>query len=227
MAKKNTKAIVAALKKLGVELEDQDKVEVLLDDLELRADELLGTDQIILTKDEHRELKDDLTKLRGRAKAAEKDLENLQTDVDKGDSTNARQLGILKKRNDELEPLVKELVTAYTATWDGVAKDIPEKLKGKFKFAAKDGELETADLLHNIRKLEEYRELDLLPGGSGSTSNDDDDEGAADGEGSAVRTANKQAPGKKFTKQELENMTPAEKIETGYVYDSANRSSRD
>ena len=58
MPKKNTKAILAALKRAGVEIEDQSKVEALLDDLELQAAEILGTDEIILTRDEHRELKD-------------------------------------------------------------------------------------------------------------------------------------------------------------------------
>ena len=230
MAKKSTKTILTALRKAGVKLEDAEKVEELLDDLELSAEEFLGSDEIILSKDEHRELKDDLTKLRGRAKKAETRVEELQDAADAGDSDNARKAKQFKTRLDELEPMLEALKKSHVESWAAVAKDIPKELKSEFSFAEKDGdELTIKQLVGNLAKLQEYRRIGVLKGGDGAATGDDEpgDDEPGDGTPTQPRISTRQTKLKKYTKEELDKMTPAQKIEAGYIYDEKVRSHRD
>lgn len=223
MPRMTTKKIIAALKKAGISIESDelDKLTTELEDLELPADELVGPDQIILSKDEHRELKDDLTKLRTRAKKAEGNEKDLREALDAGDSDNVRKAQRYKTKIEELEPQIKSLQEAQRTVWKGIEKEIPEKLQAQFRFAEKgeDGkpkELSISDLVHNIRKVEEYRAIGLIGGGAG----DGDEEGAGEEEERGLLGAPKIKPGRKggdkLSDDEMKGMTPGQLLEAGY-----------
>ena len=210
MPKTSTKQILAALKKSGVDLgDDLEKVTGALEDIELSVEGNLGADQMILSKEEHRELKDDLTKLRRRAKTAETDLETLQKDVDAGDSTNARQLKLVKARNEELEPLVETLLERQKDAWKAGEARIPETLKGEFETAEKGKELTTDQVLANTKKYAEYVRVGLIES-SGEPAPEGDDPPKTP---TAPRVPQKQP--KKLTQEQLGNMSAASKIEAG------------
>ena len=224
MPKKSTKIILAAVKKAGADLgDDLDKVTEALDDVELSAEEFLSTDQIILTKDEHRELKDDLTKLRTRMKDAETRSKDLQEAMDTGDSDNVRKATQYKKKLDELDPLVKSLMAAQNKSWTAATDRIPKKLREEFTFAEKDGdgkvtkELTTEELIANTAKFHDFVRLGLIEAADG-----DGGEGGAGSEGGdgekkpegTPRVAQKQQ--RKLTKEQLDEMPAAVKMEAGY-----------
>lgn len=173
MPKKTTKAILALVKKAGISIESDelDKLTTELEDnLELSAEEFLGTDQVILSTDDHRELKDDLTKLRTRMKTAEQEAKDLREAMDSGDSDNVRKAAQYKKKLDELEPVLEKLLTTQKDLWATAETRIPNEVKDQFKFAEKDKagavtkELTTDELIHNITKFEEYTTIGVIKG---------------------------------------------------------------
>lgn len=212
MPKKTTKTILALLKKQGVDLgDDLEKVTEALDDVELSAEEFLSSDQIILTKSEHRELKDDLTKLRDRMKTAEGESKDLRDAMDSGDSDNVRKATQYKKKIDELEPLVKTLLDQHRGDWKASAEKIPEKLKTEFSFAEKDKELTTPQLLANVKKYAEYVRIGLIEGTVG-----DDSDGKPDDTKPADQPRVGPKQPRKLTKEQIDELTPGEKMEHGY-----------
>jgi hypothetical protein len=210
MAKKSTKTILAALKRLGLEIEDLDKVTTELDDLELSADEMLGPDQMLLAKDDYRELKDDLTKLRKRAKDAEAETKDLRDAMDSGDSDNARKAKSYKDKLDKLEPITNKLLEDTKARWTDQAKLVPEALQAEFKVAKEGEELSTDDILANARKFEEYKRI-------GAIDPDAEPKPEADppAKPDAVRVPASQK-GHKLTPAEMDKMSPAALMEASY-----------
>ena len=209
MAKLSTKTILAALKRGGVNVEDPEKVEDLLDDIELRAEEFIGSDQIILDKAEHRELKDDLTKLRKRAKDAEADAKDLREAMDAGDSDNARKAKTYKQKLDDQDPIIEKLLEAQKTIWAGLAEKIPEKIKAEFRFAEEGKELSVDDLLHNTAKAEEYTRVGLL--GEGAPTDPPPEIPPV-----VPRIQPTPAGDGKFTAEQLEKLTPTQMVELGY-----------
>ena len=211
MPKKSTKMILAALKRAGISSEDLDKVQNEIDDLDLDAEEFLGSDKIILSKEDHREIKDDLTKLRQRAKDAEAAHKDLQDAVDAGDSDNARKATTYKKTLDEQKPIMEKLLAAQTAAWDAQAGTIPEKIKGEFRVPEEGKELTVDDLVHNSGKLEEYTRIGVLGEGP------EPDVDPAPGPPNAPRVQPKPGPAPKFTTDQLDAMNTSAMVESGYA----------
>ena len=211
MAKKSTKTILSALKKAGITVEDQEKVEAILDDLEFDPTEVAGEDHVVLTTADYRELKDDLKSLRARAKTAEQERDQLKEANEAGDSVNKQKAERLQNRVNELEPMMKELIGAYSETWSAAAGKIPDKLKAKFVFAEEGKELTPQQLMTNIRKMSEYRELGVL--------DLDQKEEGSDGGTPPTPPAPRVPPktdAKKLSEAELSGMSPAAKIQAGY-----------
>lgn len=210
MPRKSTKTILAALKRAGVKIEsdDQDKVQEMLEDLELTAEEFLGPDQIILSKDEHRELKDDLTTLRKRMKTAEKEATDLREAMDTGDSDNKRKAETYKGKLDELEPKLDKLLETMKKTWKASADKIPEAVAKEFHVPEKDKELTTDQMLQNVEKFEEYVRIGLIDG-------EKPVEDPAPGPRDQPRVGPKDKD-KKPTLDQLAEMPTSTKIESGY-----------
>jgi hypothetical protein len=217
MPKKSTKSILAALKKAGlaIEADDLDKVTEALEDLELSAEEYLSGDQVILSKDEKRELKDDLTKLRQRMKKAEKERDDLREAMDSGDSDNARKATQYKRKLDELEPTLKKLLEVQRITWTSASTRIPDTVKKEFHFAEEGKELSTDQILHNVEKLEEYTRIGIIEGGEGGPG----DGKGGEGDGGGPPDAPRPQPGKrpeKLTPDQMNEMRSADLVEAGY-----------
>jgi hypothetical protein len=221
MPKKSTKTILAALKAEGVEIEDLDKVTSRLDDLELDPAEFVGTDNIILSREEHRELKDDLTKLRQRAKKAEGERDDLREAMDAGDSDNARMAKEYKKKLDDQAPVLDKLLERQRETWTAQAETIPEHLKAEFRFAEEGKDLEVDDLLHNTAKLDEYKRIGALEG-EAPTPGEGEGEGEPTPPGAPRVPPARQKPAK-YTAEQLAAMTPDQQIEAGYAQNAAKK----
>jgi len=208
MPKKSTKTILAALKKAGAELgDDPDKVTEALDDLELSAEEHLGPDQIVLTKDEHRELKDDLTALRKRAKSAEGEAKDLREAMDAGDSDNVRKATSYKKKLDELQPLVDTLVKSQSDAWAANEKTIPKELRAEFTFAEEGKEITTGEMLSNVKKFNEYKRIGALTG--------EVPEGDPQEPPTAPKIPGSTTPSK-LTTEQMDKMSPGSMMDAGY-----------
>ena len=211
MPKKSTKLILAAMKRSGITAEDLDKVTTEIDDLDLDAEEFLGPDDIIIAKKDHREIKDDLTKLRQRAKDAEAAHKELQDAVDAGDSDNARKATAYKKTLDEQKPIFDKLLEAQKTIWNAQADEIPDHIKKEFRFPEKDQELDVDDLLYNTSKLDEYTRIGII----GETPDPDPDP-VVPGPPSAPRVKTK--PGATtFTQAQLDGMNTSAMVEAGYA----------
>lgn len=214
MAKKSTKTILAALKKAGVDVEDQDKVEEALDDLELRAEEFLGGDERIIAESEYRLIKDDLVEKNRLNKKLKQEAEDLRGLVDTGDSDNARKAKTYKQKLDEQAPIIEKLLERQKESWKTTAETIPDKLKTEFHFAEEGKELSVDQLLHNTTKVDEYTRIGAL--GAGDPADPPPDPSVEPEPPPAPRSRGTR-DAEKFSREQLNEMPPAVMIEKGYA----------
>jgi len=216
MPKKSTKAILSKLKKLGIDVgDDLEKVEEGLDDIELSAEESLGSDQIILSRVEWRELKDDLSDKNRKYQKLKEEASELRDAMDAGDSDNVRKASTYKKKLDDLEPLVAKLLGSQTKAWKAAEASIPKELHAEFTFAEKDKELSTDQLLKNTSKFDEYVRIGII-GEKGNGSREGSEAGeVTPADPSAARVGGKQQR-TKLTKEQLDELPAASKMEAGY-----------
>lgn len=212
MPRKATKAILATLKQAGIDLGDNlDKVTEALEVIELPAEEFLSSDQVVLTKIEWREVKDDLIEKNKSNKTLKKEADDLREAMDAGDSDNVRKATSYKKKLDELEPIVAKLMDSQKDTWAAAAKTIPKELKTEFTFAEEGKELSTEQLLSNVKKFEEYKRIGALTG-------EEQLEGEGDKKpaGGAPKTPAGGKKPEKLSQEQMEGMTPGALVEAGY-----------
>jgi hypothetical protein len=183
-----------------------------LDDIEHDAGEFLGEGQEIIATSEKRGFKDDLTKLRKRAKEAEETRDEYKEALDAGDSVNKSKAEKLQIRVDELEPVIEELTGVHREIWKAAEESIPDNLQKRFRKPKEGEELSVGDLVHNVRRLNEYREDGIIEGAPTKESGDEDPPPTPPG---APRVTNSAHP-KKLTKEQLEKLPSAEKMEAGY-----------
>lgn len=219
MARKATKTILAALKRAGVAIEadDLDKVTEALDIIELQAEEFLSSDEKIVTMAEYREIKDDLIDKNKKFATLKKEHQELKDAVDAGDSGNVRKMNTYKTKLEELEPLVERLLGNERDRWKAAAKSVPKELKTEFKEAKEGEELSNDDLLHNVGKFEEYTRIGAIKATGNGTETKETEETKEKEPGTPRIPAGGKKP-KKYTAEELDKMTPAEKLEASYDY---------
>ncbi len=173
MASEAVNRILKTLRKIGVEFTDEIEAEAKdkLDELvELApADSVLADGEMAVKREEYREIKDDLTKLRSRAKDAEKERDDLKRLLDSGESRLAKENALLQKKLNDVEPIHNQLLEQQRKRWEQIAESIPESAQTKFTFPQGDGEtLADKEVIANLARYDEYKELGV-PGFDGKS----------------------------------------------------------
>lgn len=161
-----TRKIIAQILKIiakieGVEIpeEARSRVEAELGDVELSADDVIGPDQKIVKVDDWREVHADLKSWKEKARGFESERDDLRSAMDAGDSDNARKVEAYKNKLDKMEPVLNRLLERERSRWESIKDKIPENLRAKFAFPEKDEELSNDELIENLAKVDEYREI--------------------------------------------------------------------
>lgn len=162
--------IFRALEEAGVKLDATQKQAVAdeLKDIPLvESTSALKEGQVAVDEAFYNSQREDLKKWKTKARALESELAEIKDATESGQSVLKRTVAVQKQRIEELEPRYQALIKAQHDRWDREKEKIPEKLRGKFKFAdpkAKDGagELTDEELLGNLGRLDEYAELGLM-----------------------------------------------------------------
>jgi len=162
--------IFRALEDAGVKLEATQKKAVAdeLKDIPLvDSASALKEGQVAVEEGFYNSQREDLGKWKTKARKLEAELEEIKEATQSGESILKTQFVKVKQRIEELEPRYTNLMKTQRARWESESKRIPEKLKGKFKFADEkakngEGELSDDDILANLSRVTEYAELGVM-----------------------------------------------------------------
>jgi len=168
--------ILAALKRAGVEIDAdaRDRAKSELEGLEFPVDEIVGPDQKVVDREEYGRTHRDLQKWKREARDVRGELDELRDAVDQGDSDNARKASEYKKKLEKFEPLISEFLEKVKSDWASVEGKIPEEIKSFFRFPEEGKDLDEDALIHNHKKLEEYRTAGILDKLTDEPAPDDD-----------------------------------------------------
>lgn len=162
--------ILKAIEDAGVTLEAAQRKAVadeLKDTPLVESASALKEGQVAVEEGFYNSQREDLKKWKTEARKLKAELDETKEATSSGESIHKKRYEQAKQRIDELEPRYANLMKTQRERWEREAKNIPEKLKGKFKFAdpkAKNGEgdLSDDDILANLSRAGEYAELGVM-----------------------------------------------------------------
>lgn len=129
-------------------------------------DETISEGFMAVEKAEFDGIQTDMVKWKKAARAAEKRVGELESDLDAasaGDDRWKKAFEKEKANNDKLAPLAKRLMDQQRAAWKGATDKIPDAMKDKFRYPESDDvELSDDDIMHNTEKLAEYTAIGAL-----------------------------------------------------------------
>lgn len=202
MTSKVVELVMTAIKKAeipGLEADGLKEIQEAVGSVSLKSAGLVevGEDETVVKQSKFDELHADRRTLRKRAQAAEEERDQLKEAAESGDSHHVKLAEQYKKTLDEQKPLVEKLLKQSRERWERNAKSLPEAnekdekvttLRSKFHFPEEGSELSDDQVLANLDKYAELKELGVIEakeagtnapsnptgGGGGPTATDED-----------------------------------------------------
>jgi predicted nuclease with TOPRIM domain len=162
MAEKKAQEVLDFLVKQGIEI-PADVTKLVTGKFEayvlVDADSTVKDGQIAVNEASHIEKMEDLKSYKASSKKFEGLYNDVKSALDSGDSHNAKLLEKYKQSNERLKSIADEFIKDAKTRWEDADKIIPKDLKKRFKYPEEDEELTEEDLLNNLEKLAEYKEV--------------------------------------------------------------------